>query len=323
MIGSSMINYNKQKLIMILIYSKDVDDFVNNVIDCLEGDFIRIGEYDKATIKAMDFSNAKSSYILKTDYLENVELEKIKSVWFNGGCVNSGGSIYEDKCYEVLNDAFISQKSIKKIGRRIPDFETNRLDIMLEAKDQGLKIPHTLITGDKENLKTFYNSFDNKNGIIAKRILDTPYYQDDDFLYNFNLTFQITSKILNQTPDEFAISFFQERIIADFEIRVIYIDGYFYSIAIHVFDDTIDYRTKLFAMDNLRIVPFKLPTAIEEKLRKVFKKFNLNYGSADLMYSNEDYYFLEINPTGQISFMNNVCNYYIENKLAKILEDEQ
>ena len=74
-------------------------------------------------------------------------------------------------------------------------------------------------------------------------------------------------------------------------------------------------------MDNLRLVPFKLPTEVEGKLEKVFKKFNLNYGSADLIYCKDNYYFLEINPTGQISFVNNACNYYIENKLAEILEN--
>lgn len=306
---------------MILIYSKDVDDFINNVIDCLDEDFIRIGESDKVTIEAMSFSNENSSYKVKTDYLENIELEKIHCVWFNGGGINSGSTDYENKCYEILNDAFLLQKSTKKIGKRIADFETNRLDIMLEAKEQGLKIPHTLITGNKEKLKTFYNAFDYKNGIVSKRILDTLYYQDNDFLYNFNLTFQITSEILDQTPDEFAISFFQERIIADFEIRVIYIDGYFYSTAMHIFEDIIDYRTKLIEMENLRMVPFKLPTIIEEKLEKVFRKFNLNYGSADLMYCDDEYYFLEINPTGQISFINNACNYYIENKLAEILKN--
>jgi len=306
---------------MILIYSKDVDDFVNDVIDCLDQDFIRIGESDKVTIDGMNFSNESSSYILKTPYLENIELEEIKSVWFNGGCINSGESDYEDKCYEVLNDAFVLQKPVKKIGRRIADFETNRLDIMLEAKVQGLKIPHTLITGSKEKLKNFYNVYTHKNGIISKRILDTLYYQDEEFLYNFNVTFQITSEILDKTPNEFTISFFQERIIADFEIRVIYIDGCFYSIAIHNFDNSIDIRTKFIEMDNLRMIPFKLPADIEEKLEKVFKNFNLNYGSVDLMYCNDEYYFLEINPTGQISFVNNACNYYIENKFADILKN--
>ncbi|WP_264529049.1 hypothetical protein [Flavobacterium sp. N502540] len=308
---------------MILIYSKDVDDFVNNVIDCLDQNFVRIGESDKTVIESMNFSNEKSSYTLKTPYLESIELEEVQSIWFNGGCIISGESDYENKCYEVLNDAFVLQKPVKKIGKRIADFETNRLDIMLEAKGQGLRIPHTLITGNKEKLKDFYVVFNVKNGIISKRILDTLYYQDEEFLYNFNLTFQITAEILDKTPDEFAISFFQERIMADFEIRVIYIDGNFYSTAIHNFDYAIDIRTKFVEMDNIRMVPFKLPADIEEKLAKVFEKFNLNYGSADLMYCKDEYYFLEINPTGQVSFINNACNYYLENKLADILKNEK
>jgi hypothetical protein len=304
---------------MILIYSKDVDDFVNNVIDYLDKDFVRIGESDKVRIQSMDFSNEKSSYILKTDYLSDIELEKIQSIWFNGGGISSEGGDYEDKCYEVLNDAYLQQKSIKKIGRRIADFEANRLDMMLEAKRNGLKIPHTLITGNKEKLKEFYGIYENTNGIISKRILESLYYQDNKFLYNFNLTFQITSEIIEQTPDEFAISFFQERITADFEIRVIYLEGNFYAVAVHSFDNTIDYRTKLIGMDDLRMVPFKLPREIELKLEKVFEKFHLNYGSADLMFKDNDYFFLEINPVGQVSFANNACNYYIEKKLAEIL----
>lgn len=306
---------------MILIYSKDVDDFVNNVIDCLDKDFVRIGESDKVTIESMDFSNEINSYLFKNEFSESVELDKIQSVWFNGGCINSGTDDYENKCYEVLNDAFVLQKPIKKLGKRIADFETNRLDITLEAKEQGLKIPHTLITGSKEKLKNFFDVYENINGIISKRILDGYFYEDDEFLYNFNLTFPVTSEILEQVPTDFAISFFQERIVADFEIRVIYIDGYFYSTAIHNFDENIDIRTKFIEMNNVRMVPFKLPGVIKEKLENVFKKFNLNYGSADLMYFNDEYYFLEINPTGQISFVNNACNYYIENTLSNILKN--
>jgi glutathione synthase/RimK-type ligase-like ATP-grasp enzyme len=74
-------------------------------------------------------------------------------------------------------------------------------------------------------------------------------------------------------------------------------------------------------MDNLRIVPFQLPLNIMNKLENVFKKFNLNYGSADLMYCDNEYYFLEINPTGQVSFINNACNYNLENKVAQILKN--
>lgn len=308
---------------MILIYSKDVDDFVNQVIDCLDDEFVRFSESDKIEINEMEFSNENNSYIIKNNYLENINLENVKSIWFNGGGISSHGDEYEDKCYEVLNDAYLLQKTTYKLGKRIADFQFNRLDVMLEAKKQGFKIPHTLITGNKTKLKKFINLKDNKNGIVSKRILDSYFYEDDKYSYNFNLTFSITPEILAEVPDEFAISFFQERIIADFEIRVIYIDGNIFPACIYNFDDNVDYRSKLLTMNNLRIVPYKLPVKIENKIYKIFENFNMNYGSVDLMYSNEEYYFLEINPTGQISFINRACNFNIENVLASKIKNEK
>lgn len=156
-----------------------------------------------------------------------LDISTVKSIWFNGGCIFTEGSEYENKCYEVLNDSFLLNMPVKKIGKRISDFETNKLDILLEAKRQGLKIPHTLITGNKVKLNSFFNLHDTKKGIVSKRILDNFLYEDNSFLYNFNLTFPIDFEILNQLPDEFAISLFQEKITADFEIRVIYLDGNF------------------------------------------------------------------------------------------------
>lgn len=228
---------------MILIYSKDVDDFVNQVIDCLQCEFVRFSEYDKININEMEFSNEVNSYVIKNDYVESVDLKNIRSVWFNGGIVGSNGDEYENKCYEILNDAYLLNNPTYKLGKRIADFEFNRLDVMLEARKQGFKIPHTLITGSKARLEKFFHT--NKNGVISKRILDSYFYEDDKYSYNFNLTFSITPEILFEVPEEFALSFFQERIIADFEIRVIYIDEIIYSACIYCFDDNIDYRTKL------------------------------------------------------------------------------
>ncbi|VXC32402.1 conserved hypothetical protein [Flavobacterium sp. 9AF] len=307
---------------MILIYSKDVDDFVNQVIDCLDEDFIRFSESDKINIDELNFSNQKDVYTITNKYVTNKNLEEIKSIWFNGGAVGSRYDFYEDKCYEVLTDAYLMQKSTYKLGKRTSEIEFNRLDVMLEAKKQGLKIPHTLLTSSKEKLRSFFKLFQSKNGIISKRILDDYLYYDEDYTYNFNLTFLITEEILNEVPNKFSISLFQERIIADFEIRVIYIDGIFHAACIYCFDNEIDYRTKLRNMENLRIIPFELPLDIKNKLDAIFKKFTINYGSADLMYYNDEFYFLEINPTGQVSFINNAYHFYIEKLLASKIKNE-
>jgi len=76
----------------------DVDDFVNQLIDCLDTDFVRICESDKMEMLAMDFSSRKNSYRIKSDFIGDTDFEKIKSVWINGGCISASGDEYEKKC---------------------------------------------------------------------------------------------------------------------------------------------------------------------------------------------------------------------------------
>lgn len=308
---------------MILIYSKDVDDFVNQVIDYFDEDFIRIGNRDNIDIQEISIAN-RINFKVSSNYFGPTNFQQIKSIWFNGGSVNGANTSYENQCYQTLMDSFLTNSSTNKIGRKYKEFETNKLYASLEAKKQGFKVPETLITGSKENLKSFYSRYDGLNGIICKRIIDYYYYYgSDDYIYNFNSTFLIDVNILNNIPDDFALSLFQERILADLEIRVIYLHGSFYAMSIHIFDDEIDYRKNLNSSHSFRNIPFNLPECIKIKLEIVFKNLNINYGSADLMYCNGEFYFLEINPSGQISFANEACNFYIEKELSKLLIDEK
>ena len=307
---------------MILIYSKAIDDFVNQVIDYLEEDFIRIGDIEEVKISNIEIFSTISSFKISNAFFKNTNIDNIKAIWFNGGYVCNKETEYENDCYQMLVETFISNKKINKIGRLFGKFEINKLDTIIQAKKEGFKIPDTLFTEEKEKLISFYNKYEAKFGIICKRITDSYYYKYDDYTHNFNLTFSIDNQILKDIPENFAISMFQERILADFEIRVIYVKGNIYAMSIHSFDDKIDYKSDIFT-DRIRTITFKLPIDIEKKMINVFKKFNLNYGSADLMFYNNEYYFLEINPTGQISFVNEACNFKIEKKVAKLLINEK
>ena len=53
---------------MILIYSKDVDDFINNVIDFLNVKFIRINESNLVQVEQVSFENTSEKFRVKTDY---------------------------------------------------------------------------------------------------------------------------------------------------------------------------------------------------------------------------------------------------------------
>ena len=305
---------------MILIYSRDADHFVNEVIDYLEEDYIRIGDLDKMYIEDLNIAPNGVIFNIKGEFFNAIDLNRVKTIWFNGGSANTLGSKYENDSYSLLVNSFLHKKEVKKIGRLINSFEVNKLDVQLYAREYGFKTPKTFITTDKNKLVRFYNKF--KNGIICKRMTDVLFYKNDEFAYDFTPTFLIDSNTLKKIPDFFAVSLFQERILADFEVRVVYICGKFYAMAIHTFEDNVDYRHELSMGKNVRAVPFELPTDVKNKITKIVKRLKLNYGAIDLMYSGDEFYFLEINPVGQVGFVNTICNFYIEKELSNILKNE-
>src|SRR5688500_5360277 len=71
-----------------------------------------------------------------------------------------------------------------------------------------------------------------------------------------------------------------------------------------------------------RYVPFKLPDEIDQKIKLLFKKIDLNTGSVDLIVDKDDnYFFLEINPVGQFGMVSDPCNYFLEKNVAlKLIE---
>ncbi len=68
---------------MQLIISKHIDDFVNQVIDCLEEDYIRLGDLDNFSIEKIELSNT-FSFIIKDQYNKSYDLSKVTTIWFNG-----------------------------------------------------------------------------------------------------------------------------------------------------------------------------------------------------------------------------------------------
>jgi glutathione synthase/RimK-type ligase-like ATP-grasp enzyme len=60
------------------------------------------------------------------------------------------------------------------------------------------------------------------------------------------------------------------------------------------------------------MAPINLPNEVLEKLKHFTKKNNFTTGSIDMMFSNNEYYFLEINPNGQFGFVSNIYNISIE-----------
>lgn len=96
----------------------------------------------------------------------------------------------------------------------------------------------------------------------------------------------------------------------------------FYSMAIFSQNNEntkIDYRNNDFSKPN-RKVPFNLPQKEKRLLLEFMKEIKVDVGSIDLILDkNNNFIFLELNPQGQIDWLSENCNYYIEELISKHL----
>jgi glutathione synthase/RimK-type ligase-like ATP-grasp enzyme len=123
-------------------------------------------------------------------------------------------------------------------------------------------------------------------------------------------------------PNLFFPSLFQEKIKKKFEIRVFFLLGECYSMAIFSQNDDetkVDFRRYNLEKQNYR-VPYNLPENIKNKIKIFMKNQGLNTGSLDIILSEEmKYYFLEVNPVGQFGMVSYPCNFKLEKRIAEKL----
>jgi ATP-GRASP peptide maturase of grasp-with-spasm system len=223
----------------------------------------------------------------------------------------------------TLRQHFLTQLTpTHRLGN--PDKDAlNKLDVLIAAGKAGLKVPRTIVTSSRQMLLSFCEATD---GVIVKSLKDPGMlsYQEKAYV---SYTATLTSEDVTRLPSTFFPSLVQEQIEKAFEIRVFYLDGQCYAMAIFSQSNQqtqVDFRKYDKAHPN-RNVPYTLPPAIIESLQILMKSLDLNCGSIDMIKTPEgQYYFLEINPVGQFGMVSFPCNYFLEEKIADwLIEKDQ
>ncbi|CAM1373953.1 grasp-with-spasm system ATP-grasp peptide maturase [Tenacibaculum xiamenense] len=328
---------------MILIFSSEADSSTCDVIDWLNfynADFLRIN-FDDLVVDndiKIEINNLSSDVLLR--YREKtVDLKSISCFWYRrGGYFKFTESINWNKTETSKEVKNALSFDLWNEAKRITDFihftikdkpsinsfftsTPNKLIMLKTAVECGIKIPPTIITKNKSELDTFSR----KNGnVITKGIDESIHFGDNQSFYSV-YTEEITD--IDKFPNRFFPSKVQQKIDKQFELRVFYFFGKFFSMAIFSQKNkktSVDFRKYDEKKPN-RCVPYELPKYMEDKLDELMKKMNLNCGSIDLIYSKRnEYIFLEINPVGQFGMVSTPCNYNIEKLIAeKLIEFEK
>lgn len=194
----------------------------------------------------------------------------------------------------------------------------NKIHQLRYARKHGIEIPPTIITSRKSELISFWKEY---KDIIIKPLFNVRYLDMGN--KHFTPFTQILKEETILELDEFFMpSLIQKKIDKQFEIRSFFIEKDCYSMAIFSQEDeqtTVDFRRYNDVNPN-RTIPYQLENALKEKLIKFMGKLNLNTGSIDLIFGNDQkFYFLEVNPVGQFGMTSFPCNYYLEKKIAEFL----
>lgn len=319
-----------------VIFSELMDVSTNDVIDWFLYYDKEFNRYNGITSdKGVNNFSFNNSFCFTVPNISTAKFKK-KSIWFRrpshdliDGKIELS-ALFEYKLgYKITKAIQYNDKIFKEFlveysfNRKLGSYNITGLNkplVLSYANEYGLDIPETIITNSKNKIEFFLE----KHGSIINKALHESFSFGSSNYWISNKTIEIKSK--DEIPKDIAVSLFQNKIEKIYEIRTFFVNNIFFSACIFSQDNDktkLDFRNYDFENPN-RIVPYKLPKQIEEKISKLMKKLQLNTGSIDLMKSKSGkYVFLEINPVGQYGFIDLPCNYNIDLEIYKFLTYEK
>lgn len=310
---------------MILIFSINNDYSTSAVINWLirlKKPFVRINEdtpVDLLWLNQEDFAlNINGQTILGS---------QITKMWYRRGGLDLFAKFKNELIKDYLRQEHNSllqyvYHRLDKIPsvNKFKNADINKLYLMDLCQKHDVLAPRYIVTGCKTALTGF---FEQEKGIISKP-LSTPFsVQDAEDFSHMAYTSLINQDDIDALPQEFVPTFFQKAVAKAYEIRVFYLNGKFYAMAIFSQNNSntnVDFRNYDRDKPN-RVAPYRLEKAYEKKLKKMLDAYGLNCASFDIIHSKDDgqYYFLDLNPVGQFGMVSTPCNYNLEKEIAQAL----
>lgn len=192
----------------------------------------------------------------------------------------------------------------------------NKLYQLQIAQSLNFKIPKTIISTDKVEIKNFYK---NNNGRLIIKPLS-----GGRFIENGKPKLIFTNKVIEDHILENSgfVSFpmiFQEEILKEYELRVTVVGDQVFSAKV---DSQSNINTKTdWRKDRIKFYKYNLPNEISEKCIELVSALNLKFGAIDLIKTKSSYVFLEINPNGQWVWVENDTGLKISDAIIKYLTE--
>ena len=182
------------------------------------------------------------------------------------------------------------------------------------ARTRGLLCPPTLVSNDPIRIREFY--YRHEGRVVAKALrsayLDYGQYQTAAFT---------TALAVGDLGDAEGLAaapvIYQKHLEKQCDIRVTVVGNDIYAAAIHSQAEPsakTDWRQ---TQEDLGHTAFTLPSTIASATRSLMRDLGLAFGAIDFVLTPEEqFYFLEVNPSGQWLWIEDRLEYPISNRVA-------
>lgn len=255
-----------------------------------------------------------------------LDFSKVTAYWYRRGNFNLETPV--DKPESIGRHLKNEMKQLVEILHRqllhVPNLssdehsEVNRINVMLQARNLGFKLPDFGIFNTRTQVAGFLETH---GKIVTKPLSDGLFISEDQFTYaQYTSLFEQTD--LERLPPKFLPGLFAAYIEKKYELRIFYLNGQCYTMAILSQQDEktkVDMRQYNYQKPN-RNVPYQLPEALTRQITLLMQQLQLKTGSIDMIVDhNDQFIFLEVNPIGQFGNLSANCNYHLEYQVADYL----
>ena len=165
------------------------------------------------------------------------------------------------------------------------------------AIDIGFKIPKTLIGNNASRFQKFGSR------VIIKSLDTILLREADDCLFTYS-TIKNSSELIDENVSSAPLTV-QNYVSSKVDIRVTVVGSKLVAVKITSGGSGIEEDWRITDRSKIEYAEILLPTDIIDKCLDLIGKLNLSFGAIDLLLSNDEYTFIEINPTGEWGWLVN------------------
>lgn len=188
------------------------------------------------------------------------------------------------------------------------------------AKQLGFAVPETRVTNSPHPNLLHPNSLPGDSRNVAIKGLDTVLLREGD-QEMFGFTTIERAEMLEPTEWRSAPAVVQAALIDKLDIRVTVVEEQLFAASITVDGRPIvgDWRTE---KRQAQFSEYYLPQETERHCRELVKRLDLRFGCIDLALHRGEYFFLEINPTGEWAWLVDAAGLPIDKAIGDALTRE-